>query len=187
MDKQQTSLASIQKLFRYYKKLGERAMAQVSDEELHTEPAEDANSIAIIVKHLSGNMLSRWTDFTRSDGEKEWRQRDDEFIDNISNRKQLLTIWDRGWDCLFHAIDQLRPEELDRIIYIRNEGHTVVEAMHRQLTHYAYHVGQIVILAKIFRGRGWESLTIPKGASATFNKKKFQQEQRRKYFLDPEK
>ena len=141
---QNTYLSSVKKLFAYYKKLGDDAMAQIADEKLLFSPNEDSNSIAIIVQHLAGNMLSRWTDFLTTDGEKEWRNRDAEFEVVIANKQDLLVFWNRGWQCLFHAIEPLTEADLDKIIYIRNEGHTVMEAINRQLAHYPYHVGQII-------------------------------------------
>lgn len=179
----QSALESVQKLFRYYHKLGTQAINQVEESDLHWEPATDANSIAIIVGHLSGNMLSRWTNFLESDGEKTWRKRDEEFMDANLDRAALLAQWEKGWACLFEAIDPLIGADLDRIVYIRNEGHTVSEALHRQLAHYAYHVGQIVFLAKIVKGQEWQSLSIPKGGSKQFNTDKFAQDKGRRHFF----
>ena len=176
-------LESLRKLFRYYKSLGERTFAQISDEEIHFQPHPEANNIAIIVKHLNGNMLSRWSDFLNSDGEKDFRNRDGEFQHTIKNKEELLELWDEGWNCLFEAIDPLIEADLDKLAYIRNEGHTVIEAINRQMTHYAYHVGQIVYLGTVIRGKEWKSLTIPKGGSKAYNQKKFGEEKRRKNFL----
>jgi hypothetical protein len=176
-------LASVRSLFRYYKGLGEKAMYQIDDEQLVRELSPDANSIAVIVGHLSGNMLSRWTDFLNSDGEKPWRKRDEEFEPVLMTRAQVMEAWEKGWQCLFAAINPLTEEDLHRIIYIRNEGHTVLEAVNRQLAHYSYHVGQMIILAKMFKGSEWESLSIPKGGSKTFNEEKFNKDKDRRHFV----
>ncbi|MEP5611021.1 MAG: DUF1572 family protein [Cyclobacteriaceae bacterium] len=177
-------IENILKLFRYYKSLGERTFAALSDEELHLEPATDANSISIIVKHLSGNMLSRWTNFLTEDGEKDWRNRDSEFEETIKTREVLLAKWDEGWNCLFEAIGGLSESDLDRTIYIRNEGQSVTDAIHRQLAHYSYHVGQIVYLGKLIKGEDWESLSIPKGDSTSYNTTKFSSEKADRHFTD---
>ncbi|PCJ82430.1 MAG: hypothetical protein COA57_13305 [Flavobacteriales bacterium] len=165
-------LENTKSLFRYYKSLGERAIAQLDDEQIKWHQNENSNSISIIVKHLSGNMLSRWTDFLTTDGEKSWRQRDDEFVNSIENKQELLLAWNKGWDCLFNAIDPLTENDLQKIVYIRDEGHTVMEAINRQLAHYAYHIGQIIFVAKILKGEEWQSLSIPKGKSSEYNKEK---------------
>lgn len=157
---------------------------QVTDEQLHWQPNEASNSIAIIVKHMAGNMLSRWTDFLTADGEKTWRNREAEFEDTFTGREDLLAYWEKGWQCLFDAIEPLSKTDLERIIYIRNEGHTVVEAINRQLAHYAYHVGQIVYLARLIANEDWKSLSIPKGGSEAFNAEKFAQEKKRQHFTD---
>lgn len=179
-----TLLSSYQKQFVYYRHLGEKAMAQLSPEELFRDDTASANSVAVIVKHLAGNMKSRWTDFLTTDGEKTWRNRDDEFVADFANRADLEHAWAKGWAVLENAINSLTPEQLDTIIYIRNEGHTVAEALNRQLAHYAYHVGQIVHLAKQFKGQAWVSLSIPMGQSDAFNQKKFSEEKRVRNFLD---
>ncbi len=176
-------LENIRKLYRYYKNLGEKAIAQLDDNQIHQTPDNESNSVAIIVKHLSGNMLSRWTDFLNSDGEKTWRNREQEFEGTIKDKKELLMYWEKGWSCVFEAIDPLTKEDMSKIAYIRNEGHSIMEAINRQLTHYAYHVGQIVFLAKSIKGESWQSLSIPKGQSAAFNQKKFSEEKRRKNFV----
>lgn len=179
-------LTSAKKQFEYYRSLGEKTFNQLTDEQLFWQPNEESNNIAIIVKHMHGNMLSRWTDFLTSDGEKEWRNRDGEFILDFDDRATLLSLWQKGWDCLFSAIDPLKDDQLDQIIYIRNQGHTVVEAINRQLCHYAYHVGQIVFLGKLAQNNKWQSLSIPKGQSQDYNKDKFAQEKSRKHFTDDE-
>jgi Protein of unknown function (DUF1572) len=166
-------IATAQKQFNYYKLLGEKTFAQLSDEQLFIQLNEESNSIATIVKHLWGNMLSRWTDFLTTDGEKEWRQRDAEFDNDITSRTELLEKWNEGWACLFNAIDALKEEDLSKEIFIRNEKHTVVEAIGRQLAHYPYHVGQIVFIGKVFCNEEWNSLSIPKGNSKAYNAEKF--------------
>jgi len=180
-------LESVIKQFKYYEGLGRYTMEQIDEKSLFYEPADDTNSIAIIVKHLHGNMLSRWSDFLDSDGEKEWRERDDEFEGTYTNRKEVHQLWNEGWECLFKAIEPLTEDQMEQIIYIRNQGHTVMEAINRQLCHYSYHVGQIVFLGKIVTGTNWVSLSIPKGKSKDFNKEKFAKEKSRKHFTDNDK
>jgi Protein of unknown function (DUF1572) len=156
-------------LFRYYKRLGDGALAQVSEEAIFTVVDPEANSIAIIVKHLEGNMRSRWRDFLTSDGEKPDRNRDGEFEAPPKTRAEVLALWDSGWELVFRELDRVTEPDLTRTIYIRGEGHSVMQAIHRQLAHYAYHIGQIVFLAKHFAGSNWKSLSIPRGKSASFN------------------
>lgn len=175
-------LESVQKQFDYYKALGDRTFDQLSDEELFFQPNEASNSIAIMVKHLWGNMMSRWTDFLTSDGEKEWRNRDGEFEADIADRKELLGKWEAGWTCLFVALETVDETNIDQLIYIRNMGHSITEAINRQLAHYAYHVGQIVYLGRLIKGEEWESLSIPKGASKEYNARKFAQPKRKEHF-----
>ncbi|MBK6273309.1 MAG: DUF1572 family protein [Saprospirales bacterium] len=181
---EKTYLESTKKLFTYYKKLGDDALAQVDDEKLFFQPSEDSNSIAIIVQHIAGNMLSRWTDFLTTDGEKDWRNRDAEFETNITNRQALLEYWNKGWNCLFDAMNSLTETDLEKTIYIRNEGHTVVEAINRQLAHYPYHVGQIIFLAKMLSTNEWKSLSIPKNKSQDYNQVKFSKEKGDAFFTD---
>jgi hypothetical protein len=156
-------------LLRYYKMLGEKAMAQVSDSNLLTTLDAESNSIAIIVKHLAGNMVSRWTDFLTTDGEKPGRDRDAEFIDPPPTRAELLAMWDAAWKVVFDSIAPLTDEDLSRTIRIRGEAHSVMQAINRQVAHYAYHIGQIVFLAKFLASGGWTSLSVPRGESAEFN------------------
>lgn len=177
-------LESSIKLFRYYKHLGDQTLARLDDDELHRCPDKDSNSAAIIVKHLWGNMRSRWTDFLDSDGEKPWRDREAEFEDDIADKDHLMHLWEEGWQCLFDALLPLQPEDLARIVHIRNQGHTVLEAIQRQLAHYAYHVGQLVYLGKQLKGREWESLSIPKGGSAAYNRQQMEKGPRRGHFTD---
>lgn len=179
-----TYLSSIQKQFNYYKSLGEKTFSQLTDEQLFWEPNEVNNSIAIIVKHISGNMLSRWTNFLTEDGEKEWRNRDDEFEGTITTREDLLTVWNKGWNCLFEAINPLEMIDLEKEIFIRNMGHSVTEAINRQLAHYSYHIGQIVMLGKLAANQNWKSLSIPKGGSMTYNADKFSKPKRTEHFTD---
>ena len=177
-------LESASKLFRYYKKLGDGAIAQLNDDDVLRQPNEASNSIALIVHHLSGNMLSRWTDFLTSDGEKSWRNREAEFAETYPDKKSMMVAWEKGWDCLLKALDALSPADLATMIYIRNEGQTVLEAIQRQLAHYSSHVGQILYQAKAIKGNDFKSLSIPKGASDNFNKDKFSQEKERRHFTD---
>jgi len=157
-------------IFRQYKALADRAMAQVADEQLFLTLDEEANSIAIIVKHMAGNMLSRWTDFLTSDGEKAGRNRDSEFLDPPATREALLRQWEGGWSALFTALEPLTDADLSRMVLIRGEAHSVMQAINRQVAHYAQHVGQIVLLAKHYAGSQWQSLSIPKNKSAQFNR-----------------
>jgi uncharacterized damage-inducible protein DinB len=157
-------------VFRKYKKLAEEAMAQLGDEEFFAQIDAEANSVAIIVKHLAGNMRSRWTDFLTTDGEKPDRERDAEFrLDAGTTREEVTRWWEAGWRCVFAAVEPLAPSDLTRTVTIRGEPHTVVKAINRQLTHYTYHVGQIVLLAKHFRSKEWRSLSIAPGRSEAFN------------------
>ena len=158
-------------LFGYYKKLAERAMDQVTDDQLFAALDDEANSIAVIVKHMAGNMRSRWTDFLTSDGEKPDRNRDSEFIDPPKTREALLASWEQGWSLLFQALEPLSDDDLGRTVTIRGEAHSVMQAVNRQVAHYAHHVGQIVLLAKHFAGAKWHSLTIPRNRSGEFNQK----------------
>jgi uncharacterized protein DUF1572 len=158
-------------LFRYYKKLAERAMAQVSDQELLAVIDSEANSIAVIVKHMAGNMQSRWKDFLTTDGEKPGRDRDAEFADPPATRAALLALWEDGWHCLFEALEPLTEKDMGRTVTIRGEPHSVIQTINRQIAHYAYHCGQIVFLAKHLKSSDWQSLSIPRGRSADFNRR----------------
>ena len=174
-------------VFEYYKSLGEKAMAQITDEALFQMPDEKSNSISVIVKHLHGNMLSRWTDFLTTDGEKEWRDRDSEFEETIETREEVMKQWNEGWACVFSALATLQPEDFDKTVYIRNMGQTVLEAIMRQMAHYAYHLGQIVYLARLFNEGDWKTLTIPKGGSAAYNKEKNAPGKRIEHFTEETK
>ena len=158
-------------LFRYYKKLGEGAMAQVADEKLFVALDPEMNSIALIVKHMAGNLRSRWTDFLTSDGEKPDCNRDSEFEDPPTTRAALLEMWESGWACLFTALEPLSESDAGRTVKIRGEAHSVMQAVNRQLAHYAYHVGQIVFLAKHFQHARWKSLSVPRNKSGRFNER----------------
>ncbi len=152
--------------FRFYKDLGERAMTQLSNEQLHWTPDPEANSVAIIVKHMAGTMRSRWTDFLTTDGEKADRHRDGEFIDDIEDRGALMAAWESGWRYVFDAVGALGAGDLTRTVTIRGRDHTVVQAIQRQVTHYAYHVGQIAYVARMLSGDDWQTLSIAKAKSA---------------------
>jgi hypothetical protein len=177
-------LTSTRKLLQYYKALGEKTFDQVDDTQINWRPNEESNSIALIVHHLSGNMLSRFTDFLTTDGEKPWRDRESEFEVGYANKTEMLAAWTRGWDVVFSAIDMLKAEDLERIIYIRNEGQTVFEALQRQLAHYPHHIGQILFIGKMLKGSEWKSLSIPKGGSKGYNTDKFSQEKQIRHFTD---
>lgn len=179
-------LESVKKQFLYYKMLGEKAFEQLEPEQLFISVNENTNSIAVIVKHLSGNMLSRWTDFLTTDGEKEWRNRDDEFEATIQTKEEFISFWNKGWDCFLGTLDTLETNHLSQIIYIRNEGHTVIEAINRQLAHYPYHIGQIVFYAKLLKAGEWNSLSIPKNKSSSYNADKFSKEKTIKNFTEEE-
>ena len=156
--------------FSYYKKLAEGAMAQISDEDFFRTLDSESNSIAVNMKHMAGNMISRWTDFLTTDGEKPERNRDIEFVILPgTTRNEMVAYWETGWKRAFDAVEPLQPDDLMRTVRIRGQDHTVVQAINRQLTHYAYHVGQIVYLAKHFRSSEWQSLSVPKNKSAEFN------------------
>ena len=158
-------------LFRYYKRMAEGAMAQVSDEQLFAALDPEMNSIAVVAKHMAGNMRSRWTDFLTSDGEKPDRNRDSEFEEPPATRSELTRAWEAGWSCLFSALEPLSEADLARSVTIRGEAHSVTQAINRQLAHYSYHVGQIVFLAKHFQSAQWKSLSVPRNQSAKFNQR----------------
>jgi len=177
-------LEGVIKQFEYYKSLGEKAIAQVPEDKLFWQYNEESNSIASIIKHLWGNMMSRWTEFLTTDGEKDWRDREAEFDNDIPDKEDLLLKWNEAWDCLFKAIKPLNPEDLDKVIYIRNMGHTVTEAINRQLAHYPYHIGQIVFLSKMLCQDSWQSLSIPRGNSKAYNEEKFSKPKHKEHFTD---
>lgn len=177
-------LESATKQFEYYKLLGEKAMDQLQEEQLFIVPSKESNSIAIIVQHLSGNMVSRWTDFLTTDGEKEWRDRDAEFEQIINTKAELMKAWSKGWEVLFATLKSLKPADLKKIVYIRNQGHTVVDVINRQLAHYPYHIGQMVFVAKLLVTSDWKTLSIAKNQSKAYNNDKFSQEKSMKHFTD---
>ena len=158
-------------VFRQYKQLGEKAMAQVTDEQLFATLDDESNSIAIIVKHITGNMRSRWTDFLTSDGEKPTRNRDSEFVDPPDTRDALLRDWEQGWACVFSALDPLTDADMARTVTIRGEAHSVMQAVNRQLAHYSMHIGQIILLAKHYASAHWQTLSVARNRSAEFNRK----------------
>lgn len=177
-------IASLKKQFDYYQLLANKTIHQIPASKLFWKPDEESNSIAIIMKHMAGNMLSRWTDFLTTDGEKAWRHRDAEFEIHEENYQAILDYWEKGWSCLHDALNLVTSENLQQIIYIRNEGHTLVDALLRQLAHYPYHVGQIVFLGKMIQQEKWQSLSIPKGNSQQFNHQKFSQDKGERHFTD---
>mgnify|MGYP000850949415 CR=1 FL=1 len=162
-------LASAIKRLSYYKELGDQTLALLATKDCHFAPNGESNSIAVIIQHVSGNMISRWTDFLTTDGEKEWRNRDEEFEIKEYSKEQLIGLWEKGWNCCLTAIKNLKEEDLLKTIYIRGEGLIVMDAINRQLAHYPYHVGQIIYIAKMIKGDHWESLSIPKNRSGEFN------------------
>lgn len=159
--------------FNRYKELGHKTFEQLSEKDFYWTYSESDNSIAIIVKHMVGNMRSRWTNFLTEDGEKPWRDRETEFIGPYTTKTEILQAWETGWQCVFDALSGINEVNFDSIVLIRNEKHTLIEAINRQLAHYASHVGQIVLLGKMIKGNAWVSLSIPKGESEKFNKEKF--------------
>lgn len=181
---QKNYLKSVLLECKYYKNLGDRTFEQLTEEQLFWSYNKASNSIAVIVKHLWGNMRSRWTDFLNTDGEKEWRERDREFENDMPDKEAILKKWNEGWNCLFEALESLQKEDIEKQIYIRNMGHTVIEAVNRQLAHYAYHVEQIVFIGKMICDGQWKSLSIAKGESKKFNKDKFDQPKHQQHFSD---
>lgn len=164
-------LESILKRFKEYKSLGEKTFEQLNDEEMHFQPNEESNSIAIIIQHMHGNMLSRWTNFLTEDGEKEWRKRDDEFEVHQFSKPQLIDKWNDGWKVCLDALQSLTEKDLSKNITIRSRPLNVIDAINRQLAHYSYHAGQIVYLGRWIKASEWKSLSIPKGQSNQFNEK----------------
>jgi uncharacterized damage-inducible protein DinB len=154
---------------RGHKRLADSAIAQLNDEQFFATPGGESNSVAIIIKHMAGNMRSRFTDFLTTDGEKPDRNRDQEFIDAGASRAELLRLWEQHWQLVFETLNSLSPEDLSRTVTIRAEPHTVMQAINRQVAHYAYHIGQIVYLAKHWKGADWKTLSVPKGQSEEFN------------------
>lgn len=168
------------KRFEYYKSLGDKSFSQLSEDQIFWQYNEESNSIAVIVHHIAGNMLSRWTNFLTEDGEKPWRNRDEEFVNTFNTKDEVLEFWEKGWKCLFDALDQINEKNLYSTIYIRGEAHSVMDAVFRQLAHYPYHIGQIVYIAKMIKNEDWNTLSIARNKSREFNhemKNKFSKEE----------
>lgn len=163
-------LPSALAIFKQYKTLADKAIQQIPQTALHTQLDPESNSIYLIMKHMSGNMLSRWTDFLTTDGEKSWRKRDDEFEEDTLSFDESINLWEKGWACLFDTLESLTETDLSKIVTIRGEEHSVMEAINRQIAHYSYHVGQIVFIAKVIQSTNWQTLSIAKGKSDDFNK-----------------
>ena len=177
-------IKNIQKEFFHYKSLGDLTFIQLNEKQILWKPNSNSSSIGLIIKHLHGNMKSRWTNFLNSDGEKKWRKRDQEFIEPKKNKKELLQLWESGWSCLFDTLDSLSQKDLEKEVFIRNMGQTVRAAIDRQLCHYAYHVGQIVFIGKMITNENWKSLSIPLGESEGYNKERFSKPKRTSHFSE---
>lgn len=162
-------IATVIRRLKYYKDLAEKAFEQLEEKDFHFRPNDESNSVAIIVQHMAGNMLSRFTNFLTEDGEKEWRQRDDEFEVHNYSRQQIIDWWNKGWYCVFAALEALTEDDLLKTIHIRKEALTVIDAINRQLAHYPHHIGQILYIGKIIKGNNWKNLSIPKGQSQAYN------------------
>lgn len=163
-------LATTIRRLKYYKELGEKTFEQLEDKDFHQLPSSESNSIAVIIQHISGNMLSRWTNFLTEDGEKEWRRRDGEFEIHSYSRQQLIDLWNKGWDCFLNTLGSLKADDLLKTVYIREESLSAIDAINRQLAHYPYHIGQIVYIGRIIKNESWKNLSIPKGTSGQYNK-----------------
>ena len=179
-----TYLSSVKRQFSYYKGLGDKTFVQLTKDELFWQYNDESNSVAILVKHIVGNMYSRWTNFLTEDGEKSWRNRDDEFVNTYRSKKEMLAAWEKGWACLFEAIDPLEEKDLQKIVYIRNQGHSITEAINRQLCHYSYHIGQLVFIAKMAKDNNWKTLSIAKNDSERYMQEKFGKGKSRKHFTE---
>ncbi len=166
-------LASAISEFKRYKKLGDATFSQLNEEQFHWQYNAESNSIGTIIKHISGNMHSRWTNFFSEDGEKSWRNRESEFDADFTSHEQMMAYWEKGWQCLFAALAEINSENFNSTFYIRSEAHSITEAINRQLAHYAHHIGQIVYIGRMQKGKHWKSLSIAKGKSEEFNKEKF--------------
>lgn len=162
-------LATVIRRLKYYKELGERTFEQIGDKDFHWQPSSESNSVAVIIQHLAGNMLSRWTNFLTEDGEKGWRDRDDEFEVHNYSRQQLIDLWNKGWGCFLDALTSLKETDLLKTIYIRDESLSAIDAINRQLAHYPYHIGQIVYIGRLIKNNDWKSLSIPKKSSQQYN------------------
>lgn len=163
-------LATVIRRVKYYKELGEKTFEQLEENDFHWQPSSESNSIAVIIQHIAGNMLSRWTNFLTEDGEKEWRERDDEFAVHNYSKERLLEIWGKGWGCFLNTLNALTAEDLLKTIYIRKESLTAIDAINRQLAHYPYHIGQILYIGRMLKNENWKNLSIPKGTSQQYNK-----------------
>lgn len=181
---QEDYIQSVIKQFEYYKSVGEKTFDQLTEADLFWRYNEASNAISIIVNHLWGNMKSRWTDFLNSDGEKEWRDRDLEFESVIKTKAELMLKWNEGWGYLFEALLAINDTNFHQKVYIRNQEHSIIEAVNRQLAHYAYHIGQIAYIGRMIKDNEWQSLTIPKGESKSFNKTKFSKGKHGGHFSD---
>jgi Protein of unknown function (DUF1572) len=162
-------LSTVIRRLKYYKELGDKTFEQLNDEDFHYQPNQESNSIAIIIQHIYGNMLSRWTNFLTEDGEKEWRQRDDEFEIHSYSKQQLIELWEKGWACFLNTLESLKEDDLLKTIYIRKEPLSAIDAINRQLAHYPYHIGQIIFIGKIIKNRDWKNLSIPRNQSQLYN------------------
>ncbi|RST72800.1 DUF1572 domain-containing protein [Siminovitchia acidinfaciens] len=171
-------LKIVKERFHSLKDLGDKTVNQLSEGDIHWNLNEASNSVAVIVKHLSGNMVSRWSDFLTSDGEKTYRNRDEEFEDDLSSKQEMLIVWEKGWNTLFKTLNELEDQDLLKDVFIRGERHTVLEAIERQMAHYAYHIGQIVYIGKQLRNEYWESLSIPVGKSEEYLQKMLKKSQK---------
>ena len=169
MKTEEAFLRSVIKKFKFQKQLGEKTFAQLDEKDLFFKPSKESNSIAVIVQHMNGNMLSRWTNFLTEDGEKNWRERDEEFEDVLTTKDAVLNAWNKGWRCVFDAVEGLQPDDVMKTITIRSQDLLVVDAIVRQLDHYGYHVGQIVYIGRMIKDEGWQSLSIPKNKSKAYN------------------
>ena len=170
--------------FQYYKTLGEKTFSQLDEKDCFWQFDSESNSIAVIVNHLYGNMKSRWTDFLSSDGEKEWRKRDLEFENQLKTKAEVLNRWEQGWNCIFKSLDLINEDNFNTKIYIRNQKHSVIQAINRQIAHYAYHVGQMVYIGRLIKGSKWKCLSIPRGKSEDFNQEKFSRGKHQGQFTD---
>ena len=177
-------LTTAKRDFQYYKTLGEKTFSQLEEKDCFWQFDSESNSIVVIVNHLYGNMKSRWTDFLSSDGEKQWRKRDLEFKNQLKTKAEVLNRWEQGWDCVFKSLDSINEDNFNTKIYIRSQEHSVIQAINRQLTHYAYHVGQVVYIGRLIKGSKWKYLSIPEGKSDDFNQEKFLRGKHQGQFTD---
>lgn len=177
-------LPSVIKQFEYNKSLGDKTFSQLTKKQLFWQYNDESNSVATIVKHISGNMLSRWTNFLTEDGEKSWRNRDLEFVNSYNSKEEMIADWEKGWQCLFDNLHKITNKNKNTIVYIRNQGHTITEAINRQLCHYSYHIGQVVVIGKMALNADWKTLSIAKNASKKYNEEKFSENKTRKHFTE---